>query len=147
MLSDVVELVDLVHVVDLFDVVDFEVQGNRRYGSVHSIVTVINHWTTRDPLEEIGTPQAKTLCVQPPGRKMVDMQCQLCRLCTFIALQWCLLFVLIRQGLKGGSGPQRLARALGIETGNQITRADHFFPLICAALHNFVRLKNFCHGA
>ena len=26
---------------------------------------------------------------------------------------WCLLFVLIRQGLRGGSGPQRWIRALG----------------------------------
>ena len=34
---------------------------------------------------------------------------------------WCLLFVLIRQGLRGGSGSQRLTRALGIETGNPIT--------------------------
>ena len=33
-------------------------------------------------------------------------------------LCWCLLFVLIRQGLMGGSGPQRLIRALGEETGN-----------------------------
>ena len=33
---------------------------------------------------------------------------------------WCLLFVLIRQGLRGGSGPQRLIRAPGIETGNPI---------------------------
>jgi len=33
---------------------------------------------------------------------------------------WCLLFVLIRQGLRGGSGPQRLIRALGEETGNPI---------------------------
>ena len=31
---------------------------------------------------------------------------------------WCLLFVLIRQGLRGGSGPQRLIRALGEEAGN-----------------------------
>ena len=33
---------------------------------------------------------------------------------------WCLLFVLIRQGLRGGSGPPRLIRAPGIETGNPI---------------------------
>jgi hypothetical protein len=33
---------------------------------------------------------------------------------------WCLLFVLIRQGLMGRSGPQRLIRALGEETGNPI---------------------------
>ena len=33
---------------------------------------------------------------------------------------WCLLFVLIRQGLRGGSGPLRLIRAPGIETGNPI---------------------------
>ncbi len=38
-------------------------------------------------------------------------------MCLFI---WCLLFVLIRQGLRGGSGPQRLTRSLGIETGNPI---------------------------
>jgi len=30
---------------------------------------------------------------------------------------WCLLFVLIRHGLRGGSGPQRWIRALGEETG------------------------------
>ncbi len=39
-------------------------------------------------------------------------------MCVFCA--WCLLFVLIRQGLRGGSGPRRLIRALGIETGNPI---------------------------
>ena len=33
---------------------------------------------------------------------------------------WCLLFVLIRQGLRGGSGPLRLTTAPGIETGNPI---------------------------
>jgi hypothetical protein len=33
---------------------------------------------------------------------------------------WCLLFVLIRHGLRGGSGPQRLIRALGEEAGNPI---------------------------
>ena len=32
---------------------------------------------------------------------------------------WCLLFVLIRQGLRGGSGPLRLIRAPGIETGTR----------------------------
>jgi hypothetical protein len=33
---------------------------------------------------------------------------------------WCLLFVLIRQGLRWGFGPQRWIRALGKETGNPI---------------------------
>jgi len=33
---------------------------------------------------------------------------------------WCLLFVLIRHGLRGGSGPQRLITALGAEAGNPI---------------------------
>jgi hypothetical protein len=33
---------------------------------------------------------------------------------------WCLLFVLIRHGLGGGSGPQRWIRALGKEAGNPI---------------------------
>ncbi len=37
-----------------------------------------------------------------------------------VRLRWCLLFVLIRQGLRGVSGPQRLTRALVIETGNPI---------------------------
>ena len=44
---------------------------------------------------------------------------------------WCLLFVLIRQGLRGGSGSQRLTRALGIETGNPIMTFEQrssFFP-------------------
>ena len=45
-------------------------------------------------------------------------------------LYWCLLFVLIRQGLRGGSGPQRLIRALGEETGNPIMafHRPSFFP-------------------
>ena len=34
--------------------------------------------------------------------------------------EWLGVFVLIRQGLRGGSGPQRLIRALGEETGNPI---------------------------
>jgi len=34
-------------------------------------------------------------------------------------LAWCLLFVLIRQGLRGGSGPQRLIRALGERLGTR----------------------------
>ena len=33
---------------------------------------------------------------------------------------WCLLFVLIRHGFRGGPGPQRWIRALGEETGNPI---------------------------
>ncbi len=32
-------------------------------------------------------------------------------------IAWCLLLVLIRQGLRGGSGPQRLIRALGAAMG------------------------------
>ena len=34
---------------------------------------------------------------------------------------WCLLFVTIRHGLRGGSGPHRLTRALGIETAKPLT--------------------------
>ena len=43
---------------------------------------------------------------------------------------WCLLFVLIRQGLRGVSVPQRLIRALGEETGNPIMafHRPSFFP-------------------
>ena len=51
---------------------------------------------------------------------------------------WCLLFVFIRQGLRGGSGPQRWIRALGEETGNPI-RAFHrpsFFPSVEWAPHH-----------
>jgi len=41
--------------------------------------------------------------------------------CALVFVHWCLLFVLIPQGLRGGrSGPQRLIRALGEETGNPI---------------------------
>jgi hypothetical protein len=44
---------------------------------------------------------------------------------------WCLLFVLIRHGIRGGSGPQRLIRAFGKETGNPIMafHRPSFFPL------------------
>ena len=51
---------------------------------------------------------------------------------------WCLLFVLIRQGLRGGAGPQRLTRALGIETGNPVMTFEQrssFFPSIERAPH------------
>jgi hypothetical protein len=43
---------------------------------------------------------------------------------------WFLLFVLIRHGLRGGSGPQRLIEALGKETGNPIVafHRPSFFP-------------------
>ena len=52
---------------------------------------------------------------------------------------WCLLFVLIRQGLRGGSGPQRLIRAPGIETGDPILTYEQrssFFPSIERAPHH-----------
>jgi len=51
---------------------------------------------------------------------------------------WCLPFVLIRQGLRGGSGPQRLIRALGEETGNPIMafHRPSFFPSLERALHH-----------
>ena len=51
---------------------------------------------------------------------------------------WCLLFVLIRQGLRGGSGPQRWIRALGEETGNPIMafHRPSFFPSVERAPHH-----------
>ena len=56
---------------------------------------------------------------------------------------WCLLFVSIRQGLRGGSGPQRLChsltRALGIETGNPIMtfqQRSSFLPSTERATHH-----------
>ena len=62
---------------------------------------------------------------------------------------WCLLFVLIRQGLTGGSGPLRLIRAPGIETRNPIMtfekrssflpsfeRAPHQTSLLLLLLHH-----------
>ena len=55
------------------------------------------------------------------------------------AMMWCLLFVLIRQGLRGGSGPQRLIRALGIETGNPIMTYEQrssFLPSFERAPHH-----------
>ena len=54
-------------------------------------------------------------------------------------MYWCLLFVLIRQGLRGGSGPQRLIRALGIETGNPIMTFEQrssFLPSTERAPHH-----------
>ena len=53
--------------------------------------------------------------------------------------QWCLLLVLFRQGFRGGSGPQRLTRALGIETGNPIMtyeQRSNFFPSTERAPHH-----------
>ena len=51
---------------------------------------------------------------------------------------WCLLFVLIRHGLRGGSGPHRLIRALGEEAGNPIMafHRPSFFPSTERALHH-----------
>jgi len=43
-----------------------------------------------------------------------SLQCAMGQHTCFVCLHWCLLFVLIRQGLRGGSGPQRLMRALGL---------------------------------
>ena len=34
----------------------------------------------KGPFGVIGTPQAKTICVEPPGRKTMDMQCWKCQL-------------------------------------------------------------------
>ena len=54
-------------------------------------------------------------------------------------LLWCLLFVLIRQGLRGGSGPLRLIRAPGIETGNPIVTFEQrssFLPSTERAPHH-----------
>jgi len=50
---------------------------------------------------------------------------------------WCLLFVLIGQGLRG-SGPQRLIRALGEEAGNLIMtfHRPRFFPSTERAPHH-----------
>ena len=50
---------------------------------------------------------------------------------------WCLLFVLIRHGFRGGSGPQRWIRALGKETGNPIMafHRPSFFPSVERAPH------------
>ena len=45
---------------------------------------------------------------------------------------WCLLFVLIRQGLRGRSGPLRLIRAPGIETGNPRTPDNDLLPSFVA---------------
>ena len=50
----------------------------------------------------------------------------------------CLFFALIRQGLRGGGGPQRLTRALGIETANPIMTFEQrssFSPSIERAPH------------
>jgi hypothetical protein len=54
------------------------------------------------------------------------------------AWYWCLLFVLIRHGLRGGSGPQCLIRALGEETGNPIMafHRPSFFPSVERAPHH-----------
>ena len=60
-----------------------------------------------DSLEWIGDPLVHTVRVLPTESKGWPGI-------------WCLLFVLIRQGLRGGSGPQRLIGAPGIETGNPI---------------------------
>jgi len=51
---------------------------------------------------------------------------------------WCLLFVLIRQGLRGGSGPQRLIRARGEETGSPIIafHRPSFSPFFERAPHH-----------
>ena len=61
---------------------------------------------------------------------------------------WCLLFVLIRQGLRRGSGPQRLTRALGVETGVQKnlheTGSRRFFPTLFG--HIFSPVQFVCHG-
>ena len=52
--------------------------------------------------------------------------------------KWCLLFVLIRQGLRGGSEPLRLIRALVIETGNPIMTLarSSFLPSFERAPHH-----------
>ena len=51
---------------------------------------------------------------------------------------WCLLFVLIRHGFRGGPGPQRWIRALGEETGNPIMAFHRrsFFPSVERAPHH-----------
>jgi len=61
--------------------------------------------------------------------------------CCDHSLYWCLLFVLIRQGLRGGSGPQRWIRALGEETGNPIM-AFHRPSFYC--LGGWALSKNAC---
>ena len=45
--------------------------------------------------------------------------------CNIRQRSWCLLFVLIQQGHRGGPGPQRLTGALWRETGNPIMTLNH----------------------
>jgi hypothetical protein len=61
---------------------------------------------------------------------------------------WYLLFVLIRQGLGGGSGPQRLIRALGEETGNPILafHRPSFSPSFERAPHHTTAENPFLGG-
>ena len=64
--------------------------------------------------------------------RYLSTRCRCCRC-------WYLLFVLSRQGLSGGSGPQHLTRALGIETGNPIMTFEQrsgFLPSVERAPHH-----------
>jgi len=63
-------------------------------------------------LEDIRATEAETMILPrtPDETLVVDVA------------TWCLLFVLIRHGFRGGSGPQRWIRALGEETGRERER-------------------------
>jgi hypothetical protein len=63
-------------------------------------------------------------------------------------LYWCSLLVLNRQGLKGGSGPQRLIRALGEQTGHPIMvfHRPSFSPSVERAPHHTTTKNPFLGG-
>ena len=89
-------------------------------------LAIMGHNCRLLPLDKVSSPQQKK---KEPLR----------RACPTSRLIWCLLFVLIRQGLRGGSGPLRLIRAPGIETGNPIMtfeKRSSFLPSFERAPHH-----------
>ncbi len=88
----------------------------RRRGTMHTghqlmvcvclcVTVCVYYWGGREPKERETNMELRGAQVTTGGR------------CNSRA--GCLLFVLIRQGLRGGSGPLRLIRAPGIETGTR----------------------------
>ena len=122
-------------ILEHLDAVDHARRGGRRHGHVSMTAEL---WVDRHPAWQQRLRAAKAYRITPhPDACPVDAT-PLAAFARFIRHQpvsfpaeWCVPYVLIRQGRRGAAGPQRLIRALGREAGNLIM-AFHW-PSFCTS--------------